>query len=791
METNVLKKTDFSRKIKLFIILFLTGFWMMNAQTGLIGMAQLGGTGSGTSFNIDLTSGLFNSTPFNGSTNGAAPNGSYFKASDGNIYGMVTYNSYGFFVFGNGYLVKYNPNVGSITPMFQFSGTSGPYPGGRAQGGLIEANPGVLYGMTYSGGTNNEGVIFSYTLSSNTYSVLYNFNSTTGGYKPQGTLLKGSDGLLYGLTGAGGSTGDGTMFSFNLSTNVYTTLFSFTGSSGSNPGSTPAGHLIEPTNGIMYGLTPYGGANGDGVLFQYNIATTTYSVKYNFSSASGGYNPEGSLVKATNGKLYGLAGNGGTLGFGTMFEYNTAGAGTYSTLVNFSGTSTPAMGAYPKGSLMQATNGSLYGMTFNGGATNDGVIFGYNLTSSTYTVLTSFSGFSSGAPGSKPTHGHLIEVSGLCPYPSVSSVQITDVNCYGGNDGTATVTAVSGGTISYNWLPSGGTSSAASNLTAGIYTCAITNACGTTNETLTVNEPPALFVTASANNTLICTGNASTLTASAGGGMGIISFTWTGGSNNYTAVVNPASTSVYTVNIDDSNGCTQSATVMVTVGSGTIPVISVNNGTICAGQSFTITPSGAATYTIQGGSNVVSPTSNTSYTVIGTSSQGCVSNSAATSSVVVNALPTVSATSNSSLLCTGQTATLTAGGANTYVWSTTSTNTSIAVSPTVTTSYTVTGSTNGCTNTAVITQSVSTCTGIEKIGTSNSFNVYPNPFGSLLHIELTNAGGDEKVSIYNTLGTLVYEGKLKESKTVVDLSSLPNGIYFVKLGNTTRKLVKE
>ena len=100
--------------------------------------------------------------------------------------------------------------------------------------------------------------------------------------------------------------------------------------------------------------------------------------------------------------------------------------------------------------------------------------------------------------------------------------------------------------------------------------------------------------------------------------------------------VTPTVTTIYYVRgeggcVGNSASC---ASIAITVN--TLPVISVNSGIICSGNSFTITPSGANTYTIEGGNSVVSPTTNTSYTVIGTSTAGCISNTFAISSVTVN-----------------------------------------------------------------------------------------------------------------------------------------------------------
>ena len=132
-----------------------------------------------------------------------------------------------------------------------------------------------------------------------------------------------------------------------------------------------------------------------------------------------------------------------------------------------------------------------------------------------------------------------------------------------------------------------------------------------------------------------------------------------------------------------------------------MPSITVNSATICAGNTATLTVNGAATYTWNTGANGASisdsPSTTTNYTVVGTDGNAC-SNSA-TTVITVNNLPNISI--NSSSICIGSTATLTASGATTYTWNTGATGVSITDSPTTNTNYTVTGTDgNNCNNTA-------------------------------------------------------------------------------------------
>jgi len=202
-----------------------------------------------------------------------------------------------------------------------------------------------------------------------------------------------------------------------------------------------------------------------------------------------------------------------------------------------------------------------------------------------------------------------------------------------------------------------------------------------------------------------------------------------------------------------------------------------------------MTPSGASTYSYTGGSAIVSPTANDSYTVTGTDANGCVSATGVVSTVTVNALPVLTAVTNNTLLCVGQTATLSVSGATTYTWSTTENTTSVAVSPTVQTTYTVNGTdANGCSNNTTVTQDVSACTGIATLSNDASINVYPNPNNGLFVIELTSAS---KVSVMNALGQVVIAETFEAGKHTVNINNEATGVYFVKvMTNNKQQIIK-
>jgi hypothetical protein len=217
--------------------------------------------------------------------------------------------------------------------------------------------------------------------------------------------------------------------------------------------------------------------------------------------------------------------------------------------------------------------------------------------------------------------------------------------------------------------------------------------------TLTVLATPSLVVSApglviSGGFPFLCIGNTATLSV-----VGANTYTWSNGSNLSTTTVSPSSNTNYTVMGMGINGCISQKTILLKVSG--LPSITVNSGTICSGQTFTFLPSGTATsYSYSAGSNVVSPTTNVTYTITGVNSLGC--KAVAISSVNVNPSPTLTVAANNSV-CDGSSIIISASGANSYTWNTGANTSSIVSSPTSSTIYTVTGTNlNNCSNSQTV-----------------------------------------------------------------------------------------
>lgn len=217
--------------------------------------------------------------------------------------------------------------------------------------------------------------------------------------------------------------------------------------------------------------------------------------------------------------------------------------------------------------------------------------------------------------------------------------------------------------------------------------------------TVTQGQPPIAIITGNMN---ICTGQSTTLTASGGG-----SYLWSQNGQTTAAItVTPLATTTYTVTVTGANGCTATATKVVTVGLTPAVTISPFNPMVCQGDNLTLTASGTnnSVYTWAPGGQTgpalpvnISTPGTYSFTVTA-NLNGCT----ATTNVVVTVkpLPVVNITGNTNI-CAGQNTSLTASGGGTYLWSfNNQTSASINVTPTITTTYTVTVSLNGCAATA-------------------------------------------------------------------------------------------
>lgn len=314
--------------------------------------------------------------------------------------------------------------------------------------------------------------------------------------------------------------------------------------------------------------------------------------------------------------------------------------------------------------------------------------------------------------------------------------------------------------------------------------------------TVTVNPAPTLTIT---GTNPICLGNSTSLIAT-----GASTFTWSTGPISNSITISPTTTTTYSVIGTSTAGCQNTTSISVIVNPNPIVTASTSSVTVCDMSLGCLFSNGASTYTWTGPCGFNSVQQNPcfpfasfclcTYSVTGTDANGC--KNSASVCISVNPNPTITANTSNTLICIGQTATLTSSGANTYSWSTSATGSVTAVSPTTTTSYTVTGTDlNGCTNTSSITQSVSTCAAVNELSTNNEINIFPNPAKE--QITISSSSPIRLIKMFSVDGKLVLQKNNANNvlSQSINISELNAGIYFLNCiteeGERSFKIIKE
>ncbi|MDF2448835.1 MAG: hypothetical protein K0R26_1339 [Bacteroidota bacterium] len=260
-----------------------------------------------------------------------------------------------------------------------------------------------------------------------------------------------------------------------------------------------------------------------------------------------------------------------------------------------------------------------------------------------------------------------------CPLVS-ANINNMNPSCSGACDGSITLTANGGPPFTYSWTPAVSSSSVASSLCAGLYTCVITNSCGlSVTKTFTLSTPPAMTVSINSNTVTVCNGQPVNLSSTVNGGTPSYVYSWSTGSSSSSIVVTPTNTPVhsFSLTVTDSQGCSSIKTISVNVNPRPTVAISSPSTNVCFGYTMSITASGAGSYQWSTGSLsssiVIQPISATVYSVVGTNGFGC--SDTAYLSISILPLPSVVASASSTLVCNGESVALTASGnAVTYYW---------------------------------------------------------------------------------------------------------------------------
>ncbi|HEY6342078.1 MAG TPA: choice-of-anchor tandem repeat GloVer-containing protein [Bryobacteraceae bacterium] len=400
--------------------------------SGLISADSQGnvyGTAGGTIWKYSPTGGFSTLASFNSST--PTKLSGVVLDSAGNLWGTNAWGGVSCGANSNGCGFIYELTAaGALNTVYQFSG-----PDGATPGALVFDSQGNLWGLTSLGGTPfnvsqseyGNGTIFKYTPSTGTFTNPLLFPAGGTSVAPSGRVTFDNNGNLYGAAGPG----DGSLFELS-SGGVLTTLFSFSGTNGSGPN----GYLAFDGKSSLYGTTYEGGGGsggssfGYGSIFQYSLQSGTLTTLYAFNgNATTGELPVGGPTLDALGNLYGTTGNGGILNVddGVAWEYSSSGG--LSVLVAFNGSN----GIFPYATLAFDSQGNLWGTTNQGGSIGYGTLYeftpnsgsgcGPSVSSLTFTPASITNGGSTTGTitlsGPAPSGGSVVSLSSGYPYLDV------------------------------------------------------------------------------------------------------------------------------------------------------------------------------------------------------------------------------------------------------------------------------------------------------------------------------------------------------------------------------------
>ncbi|MBK7818532.1 MAG: T9SS type A sorting domain-containing protein [Sphingobacteriaceae bacterium] len=385
-----------------------------------------------------------------------------------------------------------------------------------------------------------------------------------------------------------------------------------------------------------------------------------------------------------------------------------------------------------------------------------------------------------------------------CPVPVISIASQSNILCNGGNNGLAIVTAIGGLNHTYSWSPVSNTTNSISNQVASTHTVYVTNHCALTGSlVVTITQPTSITPIATWTDVSCFSYSNGIAAVVVSGGTPGYSYSWSPSSSTSSVANNlPQGTQSYTVT--DANGCTINGTIGISQPATSVTAIG-SSTSACASQS-----TGAVSATVSGGywpyTYSWTPSVSTwsmafnlfpgTYTFQATDAAGCTS-APLPVTIATDPTPTVSATSNSNIICAGSTVTLTALASTgvTYTWSNGGNNAIEVTSPVSNTQYTITVSyTNGCTAEAFVTVTVSTCAGLNALTDNAGIQTFPNPNSGQLFVTYNGFTQGASIEVYNTVGQLMLKKNIESSTTEMNLNNYSNGIYIVKVLSAKGKI---
>ncbi len=303
------------------------------------------------------------------------------EGPDGFLYSATASNTYGTF----GSVTKMRKDGTGFAVLKNFDNSAD---GSAPRSAPLVGSDGVLYGTPSAGGSANKGVVYRLNPDGTGFSVLRSFlGDTTDGGRLDAPLNEGPDGALYGATYSAGSYGRGTVFRLNKNGTGYTTLRHLA-ANGTEGGGNSLPVLVAP-DGTLYSANRFFAGDSAGLLFKLSNDGSSFTALRSFGA------PEGAMprwvMEASNGALYGVTYEGGGAGYGAVFKVNKDSSG-FSVLHGFAAAND---GSYPQGQILEASDGMLYGTTLGGNPSN-GVIFKIAKDGTGYTIVHGFGGTNDG-----------------------------------------------------------------------------------------------------------------------------------------------------------------------------------------------------------------------------------------------------------------------------------------------------------------------------------------------------------------------------------------------------------
>lgn len=312
---------------------------------------------------------------------GLLPYGSLIQATNGKLYGLTSRGGYP----GNGTLFEYDLAKDTIVSKAEFSRTLG----GEPKGTLLQANNGKLYGVTEKYGTNSDGSLFEYDLVNDTLVILHHFDDTASGRYASGTLTQIRNGKLYGFTALGGRYDDGVLFEYDLAKDTFIKKVDFY---EKTVGGNPVGAFLLENDTVLLGACSKGGSQSSGTLYKYYPTIDSFVVMHEFQGKLQGQAPNGGLMRLGNGKLYGGTLWGGANGDGILYEYDPV----KDTLINLMDFEDGMTGDDYSGRMVQVGGDKLFGICSRGGLFNKGTLYEYHLGDSLLEKKLDFGGYPHG-----------------------------------------------------------------------------------------------------------------------------------------------------------------------------------------------------------------------------------------------------------------------------------------------------------------------------------------------------------------------------------------------------------